>query len=180
MKYLYQVNEQNKFIYFIVPKCATRSMFNIFEFQPVKFRSIIHNYQSYYSWAFVRNPFDRLLSAYIDKIVNKTKGGLYPYRHCNSFTEFIYEIRNLDLNSCDRHIRLQSTLFPNDINFVGKLENYENDLNNLLNKFNMQNANVHINKTNHTSYIDYYTNETMKIVGDMYYKDFKKLGYELG
>lgn len=178
MKYLYQINEKYKFIYFIVPKCATRTMFKIFDFQPVRFRELPNNYCDYYSWTFVRNPYDRLCSSYTDKIVNKTKGGLYPYRSCKDFSEFIDAIRHQDFTNCDRHIRMQTSLFPRDINFVGKLENYDKDSKYIFTKYNKtEHVHININSTTHTHYQNLYNERTRNIVSKLYHDDLNILNY---
>lgn len=178
MKYLYQINEKYKFIYFIVPKCATRTMFKIFDFQPVRFRELPNNYNDYYSWTFVRNPYDRLCSAYTDKIVNKTKGGLYSYRSCKDFTEFVNAIQHQNVTKCDRHIRMQTSLFPTNINFVGKLENYDNDSKYIFNKFNKKKSeHININSTIHNKYQNLYNEHTQNIVSKMYRDDLNTLNY---
>ena len=111
---------QQKWLIEISPK----SKFSVFNFkripQPgprrrIPHRPPPHEFSSYFSWTIVRNPYDRLVSAYQSKIINKRGGGLVEYRHLKSFKEFVRVIENENLNICDRHIRCQNTLFPTDI-----------------------------------------------------------------
>eukprot|EP00980_Cylindrotheca_fusiformis_P003704 scaffold821_cov122-Cylindrotheca_fusiformis.AAC.8 len=87
---------------------------------------------------FVRDPLERLLSAYLDK--GMRKGGQYVARHCNrerqdlSFREFIQVIRS----SCrhDPHwmpqIERIDPPFWNSINFVGNFDSLQKDTRTLL------------------------------------------------
>lgn len=89
---------------------------------------------------FVREPLERLLSAYLDK--GKRKGGIYVAKHCNhqqqslSFAEFIQIIRS----SCrhDSHWMPQTERidapFWNSINFVGNFDSLQQDSRELLEK----------------------------------------------
>ena len=138
----------------------------------------VKEYTEANSIAVVRNPYDRLCSAYTDKIVNKTKGGLYSYRSCKDFTEFINAIQHQNVTKCDRHIRLQTSLFPLNINFVGKLENYDKDSKYIFNKFNKKKSeHININSTIHNKYQNLYNKHTQNIVSNMYRDDLNTLNY---
>lgn len=92
---------------------------------------------------FIRDPLERLLSAYLDKGIRK--GGAYVIKHCSvpskqqqlSFAEFIEIIKSSCAN--DPHWRPQSDRIDQPvlweyINFVGKFESLHTDTRNLLEK----------------------------------------------
>mmetsp|Transcript_16489 Transcript_16489/g.40287 ORF Transcript_16489/g.40287 Transcript_16489/m.40287 type:complete len:308 (+) Transcript_16489:129-1052(+) len=90
---------------------------------------------------FVRDPLERLLSAYLDK--GKRKNGMYMSKHCKkpqvdfSFEEFV----DIVSSSCkhDPHwapqIQRIDPPFWKHINFVGKFDTLQRDTKKLLNRF---------------------------------------------
>jgi hypothetical protein len=177
--YLYQIDNKLKYIYYVTPKCATRTFFNLFEYKPRRYRQISPNHSDYFSWGFVRNPWDRLVSAYINKIINKHQHGLNVFRHIKSFREFILALEGLDLTTCDRHIQYQYSFLPSSINFIGRLENLQDDFNIVCDKIGIPQKELpHINKSDHKHYTEYYDDETREIVAEKYAKDIEYFGYE--
>ena len=184
MKYLYQTDNNLQYIYYITPKCATRTFFSVFNYNSVDLRQTSSNYDDYFSWSFVRNPWDRLVSTYINKIVDEHQGGLDSWRkNINSFEEFVLKIKKIDAMeiNCDRHIRSLCTFFPPDINFIGKMENLQNDFNVVCDKIGIPRQQLpHKNKTKHKHYTEYYDDETKQIVAEKYAKDIEYFGYKFG
>ena len=184
MKYIYQTDNNLQYIYFITPKCATRTFFNIFNYQPATYKELSKNQKDYFSWSFVRNPWDRLVSAYTNKIVDHHQTGLDSWRNTiNSFEEFILKIEQHDVmrSTCDRHIRSLYTFFPRDINFIGKLESLQQDFNTVCDKIGIPQRQLpHKNKSKHKHYTEYYDDETKQIVAKKYAKDIEYFGYEFG
>lgn len=181
MKYLYHVNDLNKFVYFLVPKCGTRTFFEILHLSPVDWREYNVVHPGYFHWSVVRNPYDRLVSAYKNKLVDNFQGGLDSLRHKNhSFKSFILEINKMNLEIADRHIRLQTSLIPlESMDFIGRLENFQQDFNTVCNKIGVPYQELpHRNKTSHKHYTEYYDDETRQIVARKYAKDIEYFGYE--
>jgi hypothetical protein len=179
--YLYQIDKNIKHIYYITPKCATRTFFKVFNYKPTTFREAINHNKEYFSWTFVRNPYDRLVSSYINKVVDKHQGGLKKYRHIKTFKEFVHKLENVSGKTCDRHIRSLYTFFPPDIDFIGRFENLQSDFNLISERLGVSDENLpHINKTNHKHYTEYYDDETVEIVKEKYADDLEMFGYEFG
>jgi chondroitin 4-sulfotransferase 11 len=180
MKYLYQTDNNLQYVYFITPKCATRTFFNLFNYNPVKYRKFISEYNDYFSWTFVRNPWDRLVSTYFNKIVNHFQSGMESFRGI-SFEEFVVELEKTDVidSKCDRHIRSLHTLFPSNINFIGRFENLQEDFNMVCDKIGIPQQELpQKNKGKHKHYTEYYDDETREIVAEKYAKDIEYFGYK--
>ncbi len=74
---------------------------------------------------------------------------------------------------------MQSSLFPPDeIDFIGRFENLEEDFQYICEKIGLSNIKLpHENITRHKHYTKYYNNETREIVAEIYAKDIKNFGY---
>ena len=195
-KYLYEINKDFGYIYYLVPKVATRSLSLYFQcHNSCRIRTkhgiladtprhISDVHDLLFTFSFCRNPFSRLVSSYQNKIIEKHEGGLDKYRNLNNFKDFIKIIKNLDLTlfQNDRHIMFQDSLIPSNIDFVGRFESLEEDLKIVCDeiKINKKNSVLHLNKSNYTNYIDYYDDETREIVEKKYSVDLKRFGYKFG
>jgi hypothetical protein len=126
----------------------------------------------YYSFTFVRNPYDRLLSAYL-------------YRRISS--EFKYFVENELVNEngefWDDHFYPQSWCAECDgeifTEFIGKFENIAKDWNSVANKIGVS---PHLprtpNGTAPESGIVYYDDKTRDLVRKIYKRDFELFDYE--
>ncbi len=187
---LYNVtlSDAYRFVWFRVPKAGTNTIFNILEnhaahtIRPSKtiFRS--RRYKDYFKFAFVRNPWDRAVSCYLDKVKRKR---MDFYRKCydKDFEYFINFIKRKDLRFCDRHIKLQCLIFPmKGVDFIGRFENFEEDLKFVLNKLGINISEVpRLNAGKKgENYISYYNDETKRIIEEKYKKDIELFGYKFG
>ena len=202
LKSLYIVDHSKKFVWYVNPKVASRTLSRQLNLKfPENYRNkkeyeVIETYKylpyekyyDYFKFVFVRNPYDRLLSTFLDK-TKKVIGTSWEINYFakfkdytfEQFVKYLYENINLSDNDVNRHIRTQMSLAndANDLNFIGNIENLETDLN-LLNKI----LGTHMksieskNKTNHDHYSSHYTNAMKKMVYEMYFEDFVKFGYD--
>jgi hypothetical protein len=138
---------------------------------------MIDNFDDYFKFSFVRNPFDRAVSA-----VSFLGGGL---KNCHKpltkerFEEFIKKgipntghfISQYDfLSSGERAL----------VDFVGKYENLERDFGFVCDKLGVNKTLEHRMKSTHAPYWSYYSQETLEIVAEKYAKDIEHFGYEFG
>lgn len=147
----------------------------------------IEKYLQRFVIAFVRNPYDRVVSAFhylnnggnshIDKL-DKDK---YIEKYNGSFDCFVknsfpYIKRQIHFMSQYSWVYFKSVGI---CNFIGKYETIQDDIVKLSNIINLKNMELPLlNKSEHKHYENYYTRETKKIVYEQYKNDFKFFGYE--
>tara|TARA_Y100001933_G_C19002317_1_gene565108 strand:+ start:1014 stop:1625 length:612 start_codon:yes stop_codon:yes gene_type:complete len=145
-----------------------------------KYQSI---WDTYFKFSIVRNPWDRLVSTYYNKVLGmnkKYKIKFYKkFRH-RSFKYFITYLSNINLSK-EEHIKYQYKFIPNNVNFIGKFENLQNDFNTICDNIGIPHCELpHWNRTQHEHYTEYYDDETRKIVAEKYAKDIEYFNYEFG
>lgn len=140
----------------------------------------------YYIFTFVRNPWDRLVSAYHyfkkggrGKHTSSLKGIFQNY----SFKRFVID-RFFDSKDYEMaHFKSQMHWIqkPEKMSFIGRFENYQNDFNTVCDKIGIPRQQLpHVNKSKHKHYTKHYDDETREIVAERYAKDIEYFGYVFG
>ncbi len=143
---------------------------------------------SYFKFTIVRNPWDRLVSAYFFL----KKGGFNQrdkawfdkeLGHYDDFEEFVKKWLSRENIWRFEHFRPQSHYIFDKYNkismdFVGFFENLNEDFNYIAEKVGVSQRLPRYNVGKHQNYQDYYTKETMEIVSHVYEKDIKLFGYD--
>ena len=182
---------QLKLFWYEVPKTGCTSL-KVF-FQQKSNYSILsvkckhlYGHRNYFQFAFVRNPWDRLVSCFFDK-TKRTVGSKWQLRAYvkyidSNFTEFVHGIATDDVNNSNIHHRLQYNLINHDyLNFIGKFENLQKDFDFICYEVGVSDCELpHWNKTQHEHYTEYYDDETRSIVAEKYAKDIEYFGYKFG
>lgn len=206
------ISHKHKYIYFYVPKVACTSIRNLLAigdglkwYHPwdktqTKFEYIYlqdsnnKKYDNYFKFAFVRNPWDRLVSCYFDKVVGSRtrpdsiaiKNGEYiqfkkRYKKnfkTMTFPEFVCMVKDLDEKSSNGHFRSQHTFMNKEkLNFIGRFEQLQVDLNVVKKKFDLPNDVKHLLKSSHKDYKEYYDEKLKNIVAERFKKDIELFGY---
>lgn len=210
------ISNKYRFIYFSIPKVATRSILNAlhrdqkFNMETceygVKSEDIlkIKDYENYFKFSFVRNPWSRVVSCYLDKIKNPSKNSFkaiisrYDIKPNISFKDFVYFlINNRDGGDKrgDRHW-ISQHLFISDknnklfVDFCGKFENLDKDFLMVCEKMGIDkmvlpklNTRFGWNpgekyKKDFYYYRDFYDNETRNMINDRYKKDINIFNYK--
>lgn len=185
-------------IFVHVPKCAGISVCNSLFSGLAGLHMHIRQYQlaftksefdSYFKFTFVRNPWDRLVSAYcflkkggmgqVDKKWAEENLSIYPdfdsfvkswinRKNIFSYTLFIPQYK---------FICTQGNLPTLD--FIGFFENLEEDFSYVQERIKKNNEGLlFLNKTkNRKDYQEYYTEESKQIVAEVYKEDIQMLGY---
>ena len=177
------------FAFIKIPKVASTSLKVAFENFSSKNSGIptrlLDNYKELFTAAFVRNPWDRLLSCYLQK---NQKNKLSFFERNNipidaTFEKFVNLICKIPEHQADRHFRSQWTFLFNNIgeplvDYLGYFENLDADFRSLCNKINLPEVHLpHENKTTHMRSKEFYTKELAEMVEDRYKLDIKLLGY---
>jgi len=197
------VSHKNKFIFFEVPKNGSASLIEIFTehalITQLEDRYSFLEYPDYLKCAFSRNPWDRILSCYLNKIkkdenFNNDKfenGVMKRFKKFDvfyagmPFNEFVQEVANIPDDIADGHFASQhKRLVMNGkvvVNFLGRFEYYEEEVIRLLKivGINSEIKFPHINRSrNRKRYPEYYDDTTKKIVESRYKEDIELFGYE--
>ncbi len=145
------------------------------------------SFNSYYSFAFVRNPFDKLISEYF--YLTRQKNAHKGFINISSFKNFINELHE-KFHSMDTLPQYQINHYTpqykfildnNDkimVNYVGRFENFTSDIKNIMKTLNINVPIIKLNTTNHKHYKHYYDKESIKMVEEMYHKDLEIFNYE--
>jgi hypothetical protein len=195
---------RHKFVYFRVPKAANStimlSLANAMEARaaddrgsaakaagkqnlklPLAFESTL---AGCYKFTFVRNPFSRVLSAYLDKVVSgnpKIRRYLGTDDRAFSFLEFLKRLEDGYLTA-NVHWAPQSiivTLPPERLDFVGRVETLEADLRQVMSRVFGGTAENRIVQRSHgmtaaSRRVDeMYGAEERRLVEKMYARDFE-------
>ena len=197
-KYNLTISEKYNFVWYRVAKVGTRSILNNFRTLNIPL-SAYHSvscylpymqYKNYFKFAFARDPLNRFISAWKDKILNLNlrknhfnldSNQIEKMNDINYFIDcFIFDKK---LFQKDIHFSHQSDLIDlNNIDFIGRLENFESDHNFLLKRLNIKTSNtkiVHKNKTteSHTDSIKSISRVNREKLINHYHKDFSIFGY---
>ncbi|MCY3770096.1 MAG: sulfotransferase family protein [Gammaproteobacteria bacterium] len=146
-------------------------------------------------FCFVRNPYARVLSAYLDKIVNNMPakkeilalldGDRENLQRDVSFGEFVDAISRQSVSEMNPHWRVQYyQTFQEQIryDFIGRCENLEEDLRSILEKINPQYEKYWGRESRHATHArsllhKFYGKETESMVYNLYKQDFEAFGY---
>jgi len=161
---------------------------------------LVEEWPNLYKVAFVRNPWDRLVSWYTmiaqqatslswyQRLWKKDYNRLWQYVHSNSnsFEEFLYHCTDTidDIDGKKSFVYSQADYITDEhgeliVDFVGRFENIQHDAHAVFSKLGMGHLNLpHINRSNHDSYQKYYNDQTRRLVAERFAKDIDMFGYE--
>ena len=137
-------------------------------------------FERYFKFGFVRNPWDRAVSLY-----NRKEG--VQLKNEISFIDFI-KWHNYSTDTCihPTQKKYQLDFFTDSagkviVDFIGKLENLQEDFEIICDKIGIPHQQLpHVNKTKHKHYTEYYDDETKQIVAERYANDIEYFNYEFG
>ena len=184
------INHKHKFIFIHIPKNAGTSIRNSFNIKGYDKKVVSKRYphstcseikqycgekvwNEYYKFAFIRNPFDRLVSFYHFHKSDQYKHKIGRERAFNqSFKEWVMDINDLNVTHS------QSYYLDEEINFIGRYENLQNDFNNVCNSINIPKYTLpHFNKSQHKGWQHYYDDNLQDFVYNRYRLDFNRFTF---
>ena len=156
------------------------------------------DYPGYLKCAFARNPWDRILSCYLNKVRKDpdynnevfVNGVMKKFQRFDvfyagmPFDEFLTAVGDIPDENADGHFASQHPRLLMDgeivVDFLGRFENYREDVVKLLQMVDIHKEVKfpHINRSrNRNPYPDYYNDSTREMVVHRYGKDIELFGY---
>jgi hypothetical protein len=194
--YSYKPFDEKMAIFVHIPKCAgisiNKALFGnlagghttlddyICIFRPEEF-------SNYFKFTFVRNPWDRLVSAY----TFLKKGGLNKYDYnfyqeelskYEDFNDFVRRWLTPENIKKYHHFKPQLHYIVDRYNkvtvdYIGYFENLNEDFHYISNRMNVEFNLKKENSVNRASYQEYYEPDTRRIVAEVYKNDIQALNY---
>ena len=148
-------------------------------------------FHNYFKFAFVRNPWDRFLSAY--KFLKK--GGMYSVdknwadihlSEFNNFEQFVLSLKKEDqaqrilrgIHFIPQHKFICDYKFQIKVDFLGRFENINQDFSVVSDKLGLDVQLPHLNRSHNINFRDSYTDEMAAIVAQLYKKDLEIFDYK--
>jgi hypothetical protein len=153
--------------------------------KPEEIKNILPvNVNDYFSFAVVRNPWDRFISMY--GFMHKLKlWELYGYKNPFSFEEFCDFVLERFKENDQHFFPTQNQVEWLDGAFKVKkilfFENIQQDFEDMLKEKNMNHINPklpHLNSCDHKNYREYYTDKTKSLVEEIFKKDLDTFDYK--
>lgn len=148
--------------------------------------------RDYFSFAVVRNPYSRVLSAYLDKVASERAAGMVFRKQAGlandaavSFADFVRAISKSTPIEDDRHWTLQYDNLLQEcfrIDLIGSVENIGAFFGAFSERFKMAGGNL--DRSPHATgaaekVSRYYDDELQSLVAEKYRRDFEVFGYSL-
>jgi chondroitin 4-sulfotransferase 11 len=152
-----------------------------------------------FAFAFVRNPWERLVSCYRDKIGGEVDGFTFftvrpgvadclerfdAFFGGMSFEEFVGAVASIDDADADTHFRSQHCFVTSDdgrlaVDFVGRYERLADDFREVQERVGLPAVELPRLQAARQSrpYASFYTDETRRIVAERYGRDIEMFGY---
>ncbi len=147
---------------------------------------------NWFAFLFVRNPYTRTLSAFLDKMRGPGAEKLAILTALGrpaetrdepvSFADFLRGVRQQQLTAMDRHWRPQvhqCMLDAIPFNFAGRFENLEADLRSVVERLGHSDVAHHAPHATKASerFAEFYDQECLDLANEIYAEDFDRLGY---
>ena len=188
-------SDQTQAIFIHIPKTAGTSLYNLIGYTGIGHVTYrwyesrnASKFQQYFKFAFVRNPWDRLVSAFFylkkggsnamdkhwanQKIVHYpdfddfVKGWLHE-KNIDNYFHFVPQYKFI----CDNSFRIK-------MDYIGRFERLDQDFKIISEKLGLDCQLPYVNQSKRRAYQDYYSSETAAIVAKAYQKDIELFNYQ--
>lgn len=197
----FKICQKKQFIFIHVPKTAGKSIrYLLFGRSDGAIHSSAYSLRRFYKnewdlffkFCFVRNPYGRLISAYnyLSKGGNQSPKDIYIRDMIlpkTNFEDFVLSWLNKDkIYSFSHLVPQHEFIYFNKhclVDFIGRYERIDDDFLFVANKLNIEKTLPHLNKSSDTSKYNnkdlnkFYTNKMKKKVEQLYYFDFLYFDY---
>lgn len=185
---------------YLIPKTGTSSLRSLLEKKLESFSFLPDSKTAYFKICFVRNPYDRLVSAWRDKSGSDSRQVREFYQkllggYKDNFKKFVIDLKHKPEKFsyfqggangagvyCDRHFMPQHNLFPvNNMDFIGRFESFQEDFNKVCDKLDKPRINLPVlnaSTSDNADFMSYYDEDTLKIASEIYAKDIERFGYK--
>lgn len=171
---------------------VAKSLFSYlpYHYTAVEYRVIFGRraFNKYFKFAFVRNPWDRLLSAYSylrDGGWNEQDRRWYDENisHLRDFNSFVIEWLDSNRLQSHLHLRPQSEFICDSrqrplIDYLGYFESLPEDFAHIARVLNIEARLGHVNTSKRNDYRDIYSPEAIEKVYSVYRRDIENFGYD--
>lgn len=203
IRYQLTIGTRPKFLWFRNAKVGTRTILtllrqSVLEFELEEGRRIsfcADNYLDHFKFAMIRNPWDRFVSGWYDKIsqekqgkrkkagqrggVKLTDNQVESFQDIENFARFVatHDPRTLNI-----HFRPQSLLIDlNAVDYIGRFENFEKEVRLIADELGFAKPDEIPRKNNsgqRKPYQYYISDVTKQMITDYYRKDIQLFGYK--
>jgi hypothetical protein len=190
--------DERECIFVHVPKAAgisvSKSLFgnlggahlSLRHYQKIFSRS---EYERYFKFSFVRNPWDRLVSAYCfmkeggfnEEDRRWAEANLAGYADFNAFVRGWVKEANIYKRAhfVPQYVFLRGRTDRPAVDFVGRVESFEVDFRHVQSRLGIAAPSLHLNtSTDRPPYRNFYDEVTRNIVSELYKEDIAFFGYE--
>lgn len=183
------MNTTKPYIFIHIPKTGGSSISNTLNLYGHCCHEPISKYPRYltekvFTFAFVRNPFDRILSAYNYLKYGYGNTGDIEWAQSNlsrfnHFNEFVKEFKTDEgLQSC-LHFRSVFSFIDQPLDFIGRYENIDADFNVVCDKIGLYDRQLEcINTSSHEHYSTYYDEQSVSIIEKMFSRELEEFQYK--
>jgi hypothetical protein len=210
------ISHRHRYLYFVVPKCASATVrqslapytdigYPVTNFaQHLPIRRFLESEHAplfdagYFRFTFVRNPYDRLYSGYVQDRFAATQSP--RWRHAkepvfnaigDDFNRYMLEhVRHADRANAWQWIcfcPMHEFAYRDGqciLDFVGRAESVQDGLEALSVRLGVvitkaNDVNVNVEPGNELKYLDRYDRATIELVNDIYREDFERFGYAM-
>lgn len=185
------INHKHKFLFLHLPKTGGTSINKFFNDKfdnnerdfghPYLSDYKCDNFDDYFKFTIVRNPYDRLVSAFFYmKKYSKFQADINFRKKWkledDTFESFVIEKLPIivgNKNTRPRHFKPQVDFGTAGLDYIGSFLTMQDDMNFICDKIGTDRQDLpHVNSSNHKRYDRYYNKELLDIVKTLYFQDF--------